>query len=69
MKTVSELSDREILELLLASQAQMHLDILSLMKRIEPVNVEALIGQEGVVQEYVNMHNYLKKLKESTIVG
>lgn len=69
MKTISDLSDREILELLLASQAQMHLDILSLMKRIEPVNMEALMGQGNIAQEYVNMSSYLKKLKESTIEG
>lgn len=66
MKTISELSDREILELLLASQAQMHLDVLAIL---EKVNLPAIGRQGNIAQQYVNIGTYLKRLKESPIEG
>lgn len=68
MKTISELSDREILELLLASQAQMQADILLIMSKVGVPFAETLKGG-NVAQEYVKMNTYLKNLKESTILG
>lgn len=66
MKPISELSDRELLELLLASQAQMQLDILSIMRKVG-TDAKDFMGYGNIVSQYVNMSRSFKTINESII--